>query len=160
MNSKIHYCVRRSPPLVPLLNQFNPTLIFLSHFVKTHSNIILPAPSSFKFSLSWRFLDQIFVYILYISPAFYRPYGSHYFLFYLNDIWEGAQKIKILEMRVYPALCHFHLVQIGLLLSSALRLRDKERELLGLYCESPLEPAPWPIFVDAQTLSVWKITSK
>jgi len=59
---------RPHPPMVPVLTQMNPFRTFPHCPPKIHSNIILPStPWSSKWSLPFRFCNQIFVCIL-ISP--------------------------------------------------------------------------------------------
>jgi hypothetical protein len=53
-NPKVHYRVRNSPPLTPVLSQMHPVHSFPSYFLKIHSNIILP--STFRSSMWLQFI--------------------------------------------------------------------------------------------------------
>jgi hypothetical protein len=67
---KAHFRIHNRPPSLPTLNHINQVHAFSSDFFKSHFNIILISTPRFsKWSLSFRFPHQNFVYYIYLLPA-------------------------------------------------------------------------------------------
>jgi len=98
-NMKVHYCIHKCPPPVPILSQLDPVHT-TPHFLKIHLNIILPsAPASPHWSLSLQFPHQIPVHGSPLPHMRHRPHQSHSSWFYhSHNIGWAVQIIKFLIM--------------------------------------------------------------
>ena len=93
---KFHYHIHYCPPLAPILSHIDIVQALTSHFLKIHSNIILPSMPGFSnWSLSLRFLNQISTYTSALPHTCYIPRPSHYRLDHPNSILWVVQIINI-----------------------------------------------------------------
>jgi hypothetical protein len=97
-NLKVHYCIHKSTPTVPVLGQINPVQAFPSHFLKMHFNIIPPSMSgSSRWSLCLRFPHQNPLCTSRPPPTSYMPGQPPSSWFdYPNTIWWGVEIFKLL----------------------------------------------------------------
>jgi hypothetical protein len=93
-----HYRIHKKQALTPILRLMDPIHMLPSYFLKIHFNIILPlrpgVPSDLPLQISLQKL----------SPRLVSKCLSHPFWFeHHNNIWGGAQIIKLLVMRFSPS---------------------------------------------------------
>ena len=93
-NPKIHYCIHKCPPPVPLLSQLDPVHNPTSHFLKIHLNIIIPStPGPPKCTISLGFPHQRPVYASPLSHTRYMPRLSHSSRFYHSMLGEEYRSL-------------------------------------------------------------------
>jgi len=107
-NQKIHHRVQNSRPLVSILSQFNHGQTLRYYFWQLNFNIILPsAPRSYKWSPTFRFPTQNALCIsLLVCATRFTPLIFLHFI-NTNNIWSGAQVMKIFIKQIFPSYCHF-----------------------------------------------------
>ena len=89
-NLKVHYCIHKCPPLVPIMNQLDPVHTPTSHFLKIHLNIILPsAPGSPQWSLSLRSPQQNPVHTCPLPHTCHMPI-SFFLILSLAQYWVSS----------------------------------------------------------------------
>ena len=117
-------------PPVPILSQLDPVHISTSYFLNIDFNISLPfKPGSPKRSLSLRFPHQNPVGASTLPHTCYMLRLSHSSWFYdLNNIWWGAETIKLIVIQSSQPLVTWTLVGphifLNTLFSDTLNLRS------------------------------------
>jgi hypothetical protein len=77
-NPKVHYCVYKSPPLVPIQNQIDPVHATPSYHCKINFSILRPPTSwSSKWYLSCLFSHQYPICIHFLPHSCYIPCSFH-----------------------------------------------------------------------------------
>ena len=84
---KVHYCIHKCLPPVPILSQNDPVHAPTSHFLKINHNITFPSmPGSSRWSLSLQFPHQNPANTSPLPQTCYMPRPSHSSLFNCN-LW-------------------------------------------------------------------------
>ena len=105
---KVHYCIHKCPPPVPIMSQLDPVHTPTSHFLKIHLNIIFPSmPGSPKWFHSLRFPHQNPVYLSPLPHMHYMPRPSHSSWFYhWKKLGEQYRSLSSSLCSFSPLPCH------------------------------------------------------
>jgi hypothetical protein len=76
-NLRVHSCVHKGQPMIPILNQMNPVHTLPHYFPKIHSNIFPSMPSLTSGLFLSHLSNQYIVCFSHLYHAYYMPRPSH-----------------------------------------------------------------------------------
>jgi hypothetical protein len=120
-NPKLCHCVQKSPPLDPILSQFNPLNILTPSFLKMHFNVILPSTP-----ISPKLFSSLQVFRLKLCMNFSSPHAScmstisSSLINHPNNIWWSVQINKTSLSSFLPNHITYSLFGPDILLSTLL----------------------------------------
>ena len=107
-NPKVHYCIHKYLPPLPVLRQYNTIHPSPSHFLMIHFNSIIPyTPRSSKWTLSIRSSHQNPVWTCLVPHMCHMLCPSHASWFdHLINIWWCVESLKFLTVWSFQLPCY------------------------------------------------------